>query len=450
MANEPCPCILMQELLNMKYLYLSSSQQVIFDGCLDEIRVILVDVTITIKMKVAKIGFAIKKHFKKYPDIKHALKFKKIAGWGRVYELSAAGTSFDSANSDQLVASIDSTGECNLTMALANGTANDVCGAGSSAVIVAMLGKAKKVLKKYTPGYDKGRKLGWLKKAFVKNLFVLNPSIEACVRNVTIPGFGKFDQFLNLCDQYENTGAMNGSLLNGTASSCVLIQSLNNSLNSNATVNSTDAATLQEGMDYVSNLTVYFTQVTDVVLRLKFVSAQFSMLSSQCRVLLNSFDIIGSVLAIDFSDVVVSSHFCDNDGCGNITLGGGSMSYPEECSLDTVYNISDVEEACQTWNDNVLPTIYNTTISLFSARNSFNSYFNGIRTCVRGSTAPYNGAALTDLNARYTCAKYYVTNYAANQPSLHAKWLAVELYNVVIETATTVTFSNLGGFCGCS
>lgn len=150
--------------------------------------------------KVSKIALSLKNHFKKYPDIKKLLKFKKIANWGRVYSLLDAGISFDTVYVDSLI-TIDATGESNVTAAIANGTANDACGAGSTAAIVAVLGRVKKMFKKQTPGYHKGRKMGYFKKVMVKYLFVAYPSIESCVRNVSVPGFGNVDQFLSLCDQ---------------------------------------------------------------------------------------------------------------------------------------------------------------------------------------------------------------------------------------------------------
>lgn len=112
------------------------------------------------------------------------------------------------------------------------------------------------------------------------------------------------------------------------------------------------------------------------------------------------------------------------------------MIYPENCLVDMVYDISDIEEACQTFNATLTP------MESFSFQTST---YNGIKNCVRGSS--FNGQPLTDMYSRYSCAVYYVSIYA--QPTLCYNFLNVELYSVLIETPTTVTFSTVGGFGGC-
>ena len=178
--------------------------QVAFEQCLVPIRVKLVDGSLTVKGKVSRIASLLVKCFKANPDIKKKLKNEKIDSWGRVYEFLLAGVSFDSVYVDGLVNPMDTDGNCNLTNSLSSATSGDVCGTGSSPKIQGFVGNLKKVTRKNTPGYDKGRKLGWLKKAFVKNFFpTLSASEQSCVMNVTIPAFNNasFGEFMDMCDQ---------------------------------------------------------------------------------------------------------------------------------------------------------------------------------------------------------------------------------------------------------
>ena len=199
-SNEPCPCELIEELKKMKYMYLSVSQQIIFEGCLSDIRLVLVDVTLTIYEKVSKIGHLLKKFFKANKEIKALLKCKKVANKFRLFQFIATGIQFDSAKMGSLMAVKDASGANNLTIALRNGTANDKCGPGSSAKINVHCNRLDKVFKKLIMGFKEnpGRKLGHCKQTSEKNLFFFNPSLEQCVRDVDIKGFGKFDQFLGM------------------------------------------------------------------------------------------------------------------------------------------------------------------------------------------------------------------------------------------------------------
>lgn len=199
-SAEPCPCVFINELVNMKYLYLTPSQQVIFEFCLVDIRAVLIDVTLTIYERVSKIGHLLHKHFKANKDIKAVLKYKKVAGMFRIFQFISTGILFDYAKTDSLMAIQDSTGANNLTIALRQGTAGDLCGPGSSVKINAHCDKVDKVLKKTIAGFNKnkGRKLGHFKQTTEKNLFFLNPSLETCLRSVQIKGFGSCDQFLTM------------------------------------------------------------------------------------------------------------------------------------------------------------------------------------------------------------------------------------------------------------
>jgi hypothetical protein len=294
-------------------------------------------------------------------------------------------------------------------------------------------GKAKKMMKKQTPGYDKGRKLGWFKKALLKYFFVKNPSLQSCMMKTTVPDFnGTLEEFVYTSGQYETTSSLGTSVLNGSPSSCPLIQSLNQGLSDSA--NSTNTTTLQEGNAFVQQLTTEFASTTDVVLRLKYCSAQFSQLSSACRDLLKPFKITGTMLgSLDFGDVMVASHFCTNNGCGNMTYGPPSMTYPETCMLDPAYDISDMEDAVNGYYAN-LASVY---------KMSFNSTKNAITNCIR-TMHPGN------YPAKYECAKYYVKNVWANNPTQRAIFLSTEIVSVLIETATTVVFGKFSNFCSCS
>ena len=161
------------------------------------------DVTITVNEKVSEIAYIIQQCFDNNKDIKKLLKNEKIDTWGRLYEFLLAGLSFDSVYVDSLIAPLDTDGNCKLTNAILSATAGDVCGTGSTAQIQVFVSNLKKITRKQTPGYDKGRKLGWLKKAYVKNFFVtLTSQQQNCVKNVVIFAVkGTFGRFINLCSQ---------------------------------------------------------------------------------------------------------------------------------------------------------------------------------------------------------------------------------------------------------
>jgi hypothetical protein len=162
---------------------------------LASIRLVLVDV-FTVKKKVSKVAVLLQGCFDKNPSIKDKLKYKKIASWGQIYSFLAAGRSFDSESMDSVI-NVDAAGKCKLTDGMVAETANDKCGPGSSSLIGVFAGKAKKMMKKQTPGYDKGRKLGWFKKALLKYFFVKNPSLQSCMMKTTVPDFnGTLEEFV--------------------------------------------------------------------------------------------------------------------------------------------------------------------------------------------------------------------------------------------------------------
>lgn len=434
-TNEPCPCVFINELINMKYMYLSVSQQIIFEGCLNDIRLVLVDVTLTIYEKVSKIGNLLRNFFKANKNIKALLKYKKVANKFRIFHFISTGIQFDSAKMGSLMAIQDASGANNLTIALRNETANDKCGSGSSAKINAFCNRIDKVFKKQIIGFkdNPGRKLGHFKQASEKNLFFLNPSLEQCVRSVKIKGFGEFDQFLEMAGMYDLISSLGFTVVNGTPSQCVLIQKLQTYLNDSSTVNSTSPSVLLEAKAYVNDLIIYFGTVTDIVLRLRFIVSQASTKSEECRTVLYAAQITDD---LDFADIHSGSIFSANNNV-NATAGPPSQQLFETVMIEPVYNISDVEEG---FND-VFFSLNQTM------QNYIKSYKNAITYCIRSL---YPGDYIAKLNCVKTQIQGIVGSRNSALTSLKQILLDVEFAGVLIlETTGAVVFGTFRYLCGC-
>jgi len=437
-ASEPetYQCILMFELYRFSVTFLETYEQIIFNGCRANVRAVLYE-SLTDKEKVSKIAYKLKSCFKANKSIKKKLKQKKIGKWGRVSELIAVGTSFNMENVDVLIAPEDSQGNCKLTRALEEGTAGEKCGNGSTAKIQVVIGYMKKVLKKKTPGFDKGNKLGWQKKVFFYNFFLANPSMEECVMNVSIPGYGTFGQFLELsADQYEKIISIGKTALEGSPSGNVLVQSLNASLNSNETVNSTSPATRQEANTFVQTLIASFASITDSTARLNHVAIQFSTLSTECREFLLSITINVQNYELDFSDCITISHQIINEA---VNITAGQVTKYEIVEIDPGTGTSDIDEVMDYHLNN------NTSANMTSAEKmSFKTFKNAVFNCVRNMTAT--------KTERYDCAMNKIQGYTA-QPLLRATvkaaFRAIQLVAYLVQTSFTVTFSTVGSMCTC-
>lgn len=448
--DEPCPCELMRGLKKLKLIFLTLEEQDVFEVCLKEVREVLVDKNRNYEQKVAKIGHKLKKCCKKNKGICKKIKYKQISS-SISKTMSFADFCHVAANNDAKRSSskmfaMDSEGNCNVTKSIEEGVKGDKCGPGSEQLIVKVLGKLKKRMKKDTPGDDKGRKLGWFKKGLVKMLFVQYPEYADCVRNISIQGFGSVDQALTMCSEFEKSSSMSVSIINGTAEECVLLKSLREGIN--ATANTTDVETLKEATELVTNCTVFFSTTEDVVLRVKFVSAQFSRLRKKTRNFLKSITIKGTMLDYDdddleFDDCVATSHFCENSGCGNMTYGGASLTWEESNMVDND-NVSTVEEAVDAFYFNLTGT----------DRTQFNGYRLSIKNCIRAATLPPEFTEGATPKGRLRCTKKYIAGYyntLGTRPLIRKKFVSWEINTVFIETVTTVIFGTLGNIspCGC-
>lgn len=104
--------------------------------------------------------------------------------------------------------------------------------------------------------------------------------------------------------QYDKQNSMGSSVLNGSASDCVLIQSLNQGINSSA--NSTNSSVVAEAQDYVKNLTIQFQSTSDAPSRLGLLISSFAKLSGKCRILLKSIKMQGISFDCIMADVVAA------------------------------------------------------------------------------------------------------------------------------------------------
>jgi hypothetical protein len=137
----------------------------------------------------------------KNPDIKLLIETEEIAGWGRVFEFIYAGFSFNAGGQKTTIVPVDSSGSCPLTVAIEDATANDICGAGTTAKVKTWTKWFKRIFSKNDDDWPVERKHAYIT-TLLKYLCANNASSELSetILNANIPGFGTVQDYLTFGD----------------------------------------------------------------------------------------------------------------------------------------------------------------------------------------------------------------------------------------------------------
>ncbi|KAF7631110.1 hypothetical protein Mgra_00008642 [Meloidogyne graminicola] len=428
-SNSSCPCLLVTELRRIKFLVLTYAQQQIFEVCIQQIEVELLDVTLSFTMKLIKSAFHLKDCFDKNPDIEKACSCQKITGWGRLFEFCQAGHSFGADYMKTAFTGLDSWGNCSLTKAMENATANDACGANTTVIAKPYIEWHKRLCAKLDDDWPIERKFAHISLMF-KYYININapPAVLAAMMNAPIAGFGTVQLFVSYCDMFVSFSSIGNALLGGTADTCPTIQSLNSSINSNATAQQYNSSVISECNNYLSNCYSYLKIESDSGRRLKFFSAQFSFLSSAAHELLYQITIAGTNYQCQFYKLITASHFSTNN---NVTFYNNTV--PQDyahCFKPDKNNNTEILTALT----------YDFRPQLTSIQNSsFNTYYNSIKNCV------FNNA---DYNVAYSCSIPYLKNCFSTVPSVRAILTSTLLWTVIPPPSNNM--GTIGGACGCS
>nr|CAD2163569.1 unnamed protein product [Meloidogyne enterolobii] len=428
-TSGSCPCVLVNELRRIKFLRLNIDQQNRFEVCIREIEIELLDVTLTLSVKVIRCAYHLKLFFANNADIEPLIECEQITGWGRIFEFILAGFSFNADNMKLVIVPVDNIGNSPLTAAMENATANDKCGNGTTAIVLTWTKWFKRICFKNDDDWPIERKHAYI--AMVLRQYCANnasPTLWQAILNAYITGFGTVQQYLSNCDMYTTLSSIGNSMLSGDADSNSLLQSLNNSINSNATAQNYNSSTIAEANNYVSNCYSFFKTETDSFRRLKFLSAQFSYLSSLAHLLCYQTTIFGNGFQCQFWQVIASSHFCTNN---NVTVYNQTVpqDYAHCCKPDK----NNKTELVQAIDLDLKPLLTSMQIM------SLNSYRNSIVNCI------YK-LFFNDYVSAYQCCIPYIKNCFLNNPQPRGLLMKTILWPVFSASQP----GNFSGACGCS
>uniref|UniRef100_A0A1I8B720 Uncharacterized protein n=1 Tax=Meloidogyne hapla TaxID=6305 RepID=A0A1I8B720_MELHA len=422
-----CRAILLQEFIRIKLLRLDVKQQVLFDVCIKNIEAILLDVKLSLKVKVIKIAFHLKLFFLNNPDIELLIALEEIKGFGKLFEIIFAGLEFNAVHLEAAIKSLDNEGKSQLTIALENAIANNKC--GSTLQLQLLIKFFKRICFKLDDDWKIERKHAYI--AIVLKSFLSN-NASSCVLeallNAKIEGVGTIEEYLTFCDLYVVLSKIGPIVLSGNVDVNVLIKSLNIAINSNATLN---ASIIIEAKNFVNVLVNFCKKETDVFVRLKFLSEQFVLLSKPCQDFLHKALILDVDVKIFFYQVIALADFCINN---NITISIQTVSedYSEVCKIDK-HNNADLLIAL----DVDLPPLLN-SVQIVSFKTFRNSIFN----CIH-EKHPH------DHKAAHQCSIPFIKNNLLNK-LLHKEILSkIILWPVFVQINTIIQFGTLAGFCGC-
>ncbi|CAK5049256.1 unnamed protein product [Meloidogyne enterolobii] len=427
--QRPCRAILILELIRIKILRLNIKQQVLFDVCINEIEAILLDVKLSIEVKVIKIAFKLKLFFLNNPDIELLICLEEIKGFGRVFEFIFAGLEFNAANLEAAIKSLDNEGKSQLSIALESAISFSKCNSKEILQLQLLIKFFKRICFKLDDDWKIERKHAYI--AIVLKSFLSNNASSCLAKeifNAQIEGFGTIQEYLTFCDLYVILSKIGPIVLNGNVNVNILIKSLNLAINSKISVN---ASILIEAKNFVNVLINFFKSEIDVFLRFKFVSAQFELLSKPCHDLLYKVLIVDIDTTVFFYQVIALSDFCIDS---NITISTQTVSedFAECCKIDH-HNNTDLLIAL----DVDLPPLLNAVEKL-----SFKSFRNSIFNCIH-KLNPHNH------KAAHQCCIPFIKNNLLNKLLPKELFSKIILWPVFVQINTVIEFGNLSGFCGC-
>uniref|UniRef100_A0A914NHH5 Uncharacterized protein n=1 Tax=Meloidogyne incognita TaxID=6306 RepID=A0A914NHH5_MELIC len=200
-TSGSCPCVLVNELRRIKFLRLNFDQQNRFEVCIREIEIELLDVTLTLSVKVIRCAYHLKLFFTNNADIEPLIECEQITGWGRIFEFILAGFSFNADNMKLVIVPVDNIGNSALTAAIENATANDKCGNGTTAIVLTWTKWFKRICFKNDDDWPIVRKHAYI--AMLLRQYCANnapPAVWQAILNAYMPGFGTVQQYLTYCD----------------------------------------------------------------------------------------------------------------------------------------------------------------------------------------------------------------------------------------------------------
>ncbi|KAL7070954.1 hypothetical protein ACQ4LE_009835 [Meloidogyne hapla] len=438
-SNTSCTCcqaVLVQELRRIKFLRLNYNQQQRFEVCIKKIEIELLDVTLTLSVKVIRCAYHLKSFFANNTDIESLIECEQITGWGRIFEFIHAGFSFNAANLKTVILPLDGTGSSPLTVAMENATANDNCGAGTTAIVLTWTRWFKRICFKNDDDWPIERKHAFITMILTQYCAVnannASSTLWQAILNAYLPGFGTVQEYLTFCDMYVTLSSIGNSMLSGDADSNPLLQSLNNSINSNDTAQNYSSSVVDEANNYVSKCYSFFKTESDSFRRLKFVSAQFSYLNSSAHLLCYQTTIFGNGFQCPFWQVIASSHFCTNN---NVTIYNQTVpqDYAHTCKPDKNNN-----------TELITAIDYDLRPILTSMQNSsLNIYRNSMYNCIYKMY--YN-----DYVSAYQCCIPYIKSCFLGSQQPRGLLMKTILWPVYSFVSNTLQLGTVSGFCGCS
>nr|CAD2161082.1 unnamed protein product [Meloidogyne enterolobii] len=438
-TSGSCPCLLVTELRRIKFLRLNIDQQNRFEVCIKQIEIDLADVTLTLSSKVVKSVLHLKLCFANNTDIEPVISCEQITGWGRIFEFIIAGFGFCADNMKLAITPVDNIGNNLITAAIENATANDKCGNGTTAIVLTWTKWFKRVCIKPDDDWPCERKHAY--HAMVLRQYCANvapPCVWQAILKAKISLVGiviTIEEYLALCDMHITISSIGNSMLSGDADSNPLLKSLNNSINSNAAAQNYNSSTIAEANNYVSTCYIFFKTETNCFSRLKFLSAQFSYLSSPAHLLCYQTTIFGNGFQCPYSQVIGASHICTNN---NVTVS--NQTVPQDYAHCFKPDKNNNTEVIQAIDCDLKPLLTSMQIM------SLNSYRNSIINCI------YK-LFFNDYVSAYQCSIPYIKNCFLNnlQPrGLLMSTLFWTVFPVPQTTLQTIQFGNFSGACGCS
>lgn len=433
-------------LLQFEYTLTLVEQATFEQYLMFDLRVIVIDVTLSDEEKIVKCGRKMRKFCSSYPSIGDKMKFVKISDFGYAYDFAfSAAIAHEDDDSDSVDSLIDNTGSTNFSLAIASGTSQNQCGAGSAATWGQFVSEHKQVNKRSIPALNRDRKRAHCHKSLKYIYFQNYPAQEACVRNITLKA-GDYDgtvgDFIDHSEHHDKETQIISSVFmdDATTGECPFISSAESGVQAANSSNQYNASVVVEAQQFVSRCKSQYVTQTDGNSRLQYMLNLFVTLSSECRLLLKKIKISGATIDCIVADVVSIGNMCANGfACQNITYGAPGESMQETPLVDT-YNVSSLVVASQTW----LSSLNSSYVF------GYKSYHNSIVNCC------YSSQYGSNVTARIVCAKGYISTYsnsANNKPIQASYWktkMPTVLISKVINGVISATYGTLGCFCGCT
>ncbi|KAL7070822.1 hypothetical protein ACQ4LE_010062 [Meloidogyne hapla] len=429
---RPCRAILILELIRIKLLRLSVKQQLLFDVCIKDIEAILLDVKLSLKVKVIKIAFHLKLFFLNNPDIELLIALEEIKGFGKVFEIILLGLKFNAVQLEAVIKPLDLEGNTHLTIALEKAILNVNCSIDIKLQIKLFIKFFKRICFKLDDDFKVERKHAYI--AIVLRSFLSNVNASCLVEAILkakINGVISVQEYLVFCDLFVSLSKIGPVVLSGDVNVNVFIKSLKIAINSNTTLTLFNASVIIEAKNFLKLVIKFFENETDVNLRLKFLIAQCALLSKPCHELIILSLDLDIDLKIHFCSLVSSSNLCINNNIF-ISVQAISEDFAECCKIDK-HNNTDILIAI----DVDLFAQLKTSVEIASFKSFRNSIFN----CIH-KIHPH------DHKSAHKCCLPFVKQIFVSKVFARELLLKIILWPVFVQVKSNLVFGTLCDFCG--